>query len=336
MLECLNDLVGLYSGDCECLDLTLQSENSYPFFILDDYDFSIPLTSIAAGQMCGDGGVLEVAQQALITGQNALISDFKTIIGNHYRTSTKKYNGAVGQLAKASSYKTFTSGKQGLEIKGVKGVFYVEYLAVKLQDSQTVSIYIYDNRGSTPIQTNINATGGQLTKKLVNLKLPLEDEFGSIEYKILYEYTGKAYDIKFVCGCSDDTYRKIQSWFRLGGIQASTDSRDEYTHGLLLSGYVECDVDSVICSLGSEMATKMVLSRLLQLYAIRALANKTIMSTKMNSFTTLNKPSLEKHVQKLQDQINWRLTWIFEKTDMTDNCWECVSELDIEVSSLII
>ena len=335
MLECLDNLVGITQGDCECVDY-VAPETIFPFYLLDDYDYSIPLTSIAAGQMCGDGGVISIAQQALQTGKNSLVSDFQTLIGEHYKPSSKKFSGPVGQISKASNWKSFKDGKNGIKVYGRKGIWYIDNIAVKLSDGQTVTVEIRNDRDELVHSEEILAIAGTLTKKAVDIQLPMEDEFGVVEYEITYEFTGTAYDIKFACGCSDDNYRSIRQWFMLESINGGDKSADSYTAGLMITGKINCSVENVICSVASDEASKMALSRLLQLYAIRALANKVVMSNKINAFTTLNKQGIELHVRKLEEQINYRLQWIFERTDMTSQCWECVSDFEIEVVPLII
>jgi hypothetical protein len=205
---------------------------------------------------------------------------------------------------------------------------------VKLRQAQTVSIEITDNRGNTYNPIEINAIADQLTYVDVEIKLPLTDDQGSIVYEMKYEYIGEAYAIKYSCGCTDDNYKRIRQWFTVGGING--DKEDEYTHGLMVLGAVECDPFQMICSMINRQDTHLVVARIVQLYAIQNLIGVILNSGSINRFTTLSRELLNAKLKEVQHDLTWRMEWIFDRSYVTDGCWTCKADFEMVKGSLIM
>lgn len=333
-MACLDLLIGKYSGDCECLT---KDVGTFPFYVLDDMKWSIPLNALNSSLLCGDSGLLTLADKAIKQAKQDLQNDISLKIQNEYSPIFKRFTGAVGQLPKATGYKIFTSGStEGIKLMGYKGTFNVNALALCLDTTQTVNINISNNRGDTISPIEVSCVANAVSKVDTDITLALSDEVGRIEWYIEYTYSGMAKNIQFSCGCSDDNYKQIQKWFSVSGINGDRDTLDNYTHGLIMSGTAECQVSDLICSMTSRNDSKAVISRMLQFYAIQSLGSYFLKSTEINSYTTIGKESIAAHMEELQSQIEWRLDWIFSKTDIHNNCWVCKTSSSFERRSLIV
>jgi hypothetical protein len=72
--------------------------------------YSPPLQAVQISKMCGDGGLIEVANKAIKQGITLFKSDVATIINDQYKPAAKRFAGALGQIHKAKNYKIFTNG----------------------------------------------------------------------------------------------------------------------------------------------------------------------------------------------------------------------------------
>lgn len=318
-MECISDLIGIFDGECECLGLS--SEKEYDFYLLNDMRWSIPLTSVTASFLCGNKDIITMSQQAIKQASKSFKTDFTQKLGNEYKTIVSKYEGAIGQLSKASAYQYFDGGKVGVKLTGKKGVYNLQTIGIKVQQDQDTTLTISNNRDDGIISKPISLVAGKVNKVQINEVLPLTDNFGEIEYEVSYTLVGSAYNIKYKCGCIDDSYGRISPWLEVQGING--DKTDEYTHGLILFGVMECSVENMICSLLFSSDSKMVLSRLLQFYAIQNLGALFLKSTNINRFTAVNKENIVELMEQLESEINWRIQWLFEKTDVTASCYSC-------------
>lgn len=330
-MECFENLVGIYSGDCSCIDKDASESN---FYILDDMQWSLPLEALDHSILCGDGGLIPLAQKALKQAITRFHNDAIFKIDNEYRKVFQKYTGGIGQLAKANDYEFFAGDSQGIRMTGKRGVIEIKSFGFFPAQSQDVTFIILKNNSTVIHEQEYSVTGGKINVFDLDLSLPLVDSNGVIKYEFLVtEIQGQVFNIKYKCGCTDDTYKKVKNWVDIEGVNGA--ETDEYTHGLVLDVVLTCDIEEMLCTLGKERSSKMVLERMLQMYAIQNLGSHFLKSTNINRYTALSKEQISGHMEKLQSEIEWRLDWLFARTDMTDGCWICDSSF-VQRKSLII
>lgn len=355
-LSCLEQIIGITQRDCDCLE-TKPGGHTYgeslSGYYIDDIEHGIPLEFPSRANGCGDGTFWSTMESARTQG----IQDFFTdLLAHIHADNANKYfawSGNIGEINSNTPLVNTLNTYIGLKIDPLPirgGLIKIHSLSLWTDSALSVDVKIY-NQAFTELHTIpiVTQAGVMKTETLTtDIELPFYVNDERQTYWILYpKGTSKPYNIKFHCGCGQAN--KLKPYLQYGDFKGSrmdtlsldaetTDSN--YTLGLMLNASLSCEAMSWICFRDEEYITDpfaRVMSKTVQLYAIKKLVNFVLNSTRINRWTILDREHLYGKVSHLQKEINNRLPWLaLNLPGHAQDCFICKQAQKSTVRTIIV
>lgn len=345
-MECLKNLVGIYSSDCVCVTDGLTPEQvaeirlSTSGLYLDKHlEGGVSLSDVRLLDYCND--YVSMARNAIEVAGRRFSDDLLVSLSRRYSSTKPRFLGSLGQvtysgnltaskkyqLLKISPKTGTTSGI--LTINGIRlitssdGIVKVRILAVRKGETSGTEIL------STTITTLANRyASATLTAPLV---LPLYENGHAVEYYATWErpdgleITPK--NNKTTCNCTGGN--AYDSYVTLNGgetddLNALT-ATDGFSHGFSIDAEIKCETGNVVCREFDASNEVAVVSAWAVLYKAGELLNEYILnSPEINRFTLLNREYLWGKRNHFRKEYEARVSYLASEIDLSANdCYIC-------------
>lgn len=356
--DCLRNIIGLTSSDCECLDFPDNWEECNETLtgqhVHGDMEFSLPLT-IGKKPECGEGSIIDNLKKARDQAIESFITQYMIEMKKLKKKNFEDYTDTIGEFKNNSTMSYLTGDYVGLRISPdtfYKGASFCLrggsiYLDAPDKDLELLVIDLTNcDENGDPIQVgSVEITS---SKKISNgcyqyyfqseLELPLYANDRKVEYAIVYNRQDcNPCDIKFDCGCSN--VNKIPTWktrryFKAVGIQSGSVenlplcAQSDTTYGLCIDFTLKCDGISWICNVDDKFWTTSewgrIATRVLVLLANLKLVGLACKPGSINFFSVVDPEKLVNHGKWLDARFKALMPYLAECTpaDIT-HCYQC-------------
>lgn len=327
MLDCLANIIGLTSSDCNCWDTDKPAnfgdlnESSSGLYVAESD--TIPLRWTNTSVDCENGGIWDLIIKSRKKGVDEFFSDFLqrvekkkeqryrpfSIIGDKYFSSRDVVtHNTLGVYIEPARVK---GGM--LEVEGVELAFYE---GVTVPTNVTVNVY-KSTDFNTPIATKTGVVTSNQTFTAIDFDTPLLIDFSGSRpdkderYYFLYDLpTGllpvnNDYKLKACCGKNNLLENPYLELMEVKGVQMDTVSNagaqisSIKAHGMTIKAKFNCDYYSWLCDLavnpkkvfdtsGGRLMVGMALSEAIQAKSVIKLATSILKSSRINHFTMLD------------------------------------------------
>lgn len=354
--DCYESIVGLTRTDCDCFDNSPDSAaDSLSGLYIDEL---IGMNFVQAATDCAVYDDLFAKMQKARDNAIAIFqADTNALMLRNFRMRRNPFKGGIGRVA--TNPMTLIAGNYlgaRFYCDNVKsGVLHIKSIGALFNQSDVVSLSIYNNLGELLHEIDLNAVAGAHTQNAVSIELPLHSDYvDHLEYFFLYQYDGvivpKVNDLKCNCGgfkprfdCSNPYYQSRHDtvygwadWVMVGGVNSSElpdftncscKSVSNYLFGLTFNVELRCKIGEVLCHEqmdfeGNPLAGAMAIA--IQNKSAELLVNSILQSGNLSRFTMINTEQLITDGGNFKATYEQMIKYIVESADITQNdCFAC-------------
>lgn len=351
-ISCYDYIIGLYSGDCDCLDgrpvdYNVSDSGIYISDLLEP-------TLINGLLNCDQGdSVWELMEFVRDLSIRYFIADSNALLLKSNKLKRNPYYGGLG-----SSVWTKDLSLTNLDYAGIRimtplirsGYLKIKKIGLLLNSTQAVTVYIYDRNGTLLHTLSLNSTANIHTlNDITDITLPLFDEYlDYMEYFIFYQVNGFQPKNNGVIGCTSCQKNKPGwgtwnfnhkypwvHWLNIGGFHStglpdfmnSTQSGSDYMNGLTFQVELGCLVNEVFCKdqldySGNTLAQAMAIA--IQKLSASLFVDKILTTPNLNRFVMIDREQLTKSKEEWKQTYQDMINYIVDNIDITANdCFEC-------------
>lgn len=349
---CYDYIIGLYNGDCNCLTGRPADYN--------DSDSGLYISDLLEPKVldgllnCDQGAsVWDLMEDARDLAIRYLIAESNALLLKTNKLKRKPFYGGVG----ASTYTRDLALVNGT-YAGVRmitppirsGYLKIKKIGLLLNNTQALTVTVYDRNGTLLQTLNLNATANVHTINTITpITLPLYNEYLDYnDYYFMYQVNGfepKNNGIYGCASCSKNHYSWMDweysnkhpwhAWINVGGFTSptipdfmnDTTSGTDLMNGMTFEVELGCLVNEVFCKDaldygGNTLAQAMAIA--IQKLAGALFVDKILLSPNLNRMQMIN------HEQLSASAVEWRATYaeminyVTENIDIEANdCFEC-------------
>ncbi len=354
-LNCYENIIGLSRVNCECFQGQPEDASESGLYI----DELVGLQFIQSITDCANGD--DMWQVMVNAKENAIRifqADTNALLLANYKQRRKQFNGGIGRAVVASNQITIgTNNWCGVRMfcDNVKsGVLVLKDIGTFFEQNGVIALKIYNNIGTLLHELDVNTTANQHTHNVVNIELPLHDDYiDNLEYFFIYQYDGinkpKINDIKCSCGsfkpvynCSKPYYRNTHEanyawadWVMVGGVNSSslpdfdscTGSTTNYMYGLTFGVELKCKISEVLCHeqldfVGNPLAAAIAIA--IQNKAGEIIGDWILRSDALNRLNLTGTDQLQSDIDNFKATYQEMIKYIVESADISQNgCLAC-------------
>jgi len=347
--SCYDYVVGLYQGDCDCL-------NGRPA----DYNVSdsgLYLSDLLEPKMidgllnCDQGdSVWELMDDVRDLAIRYFIADSNALLMKGNKLRRQPYYGGIGlstytrSLSIANGY--YAGVKMGFPL--IRGGFInIKKIGLIFDTTVNINLLVYNRNGVLLHTIPLSATANTHTvNDITDITLPLYDDYlDCIEYYFIYVVNGfEPKNNGFCCSCDKTipcwgTYiyhnkRPWSHWMNIGGYTGSAlpdfmlqEGVSSNMNGLTFNVEIGCTVGEVFCEdgldfQGNTLAQAMAIA--IQKLSGALFVDKIMTSMNLNRAVMIDREQLQKSKEEWKASYNEMIAYITDNIDITANdCFEC-------------
>lgn len=368
-LTCYENVVGLSSKDCECLDNGNRPDDynvSESGFFIDDLE---SLKDLQGLEDC-DSDLWKELIASLKTAKGNFIADTNALILREFKLSRGAYKGGIGE-AKARTLVTRSNRYLGIRaaVATVRGArMKLNGIGVLLDQDATFPVFIYNNLNELIGTVQVTAVANRHTVTPVNITLPLHNKYSDpLEYFFIYDRqslppgaTPRNNSIDCGCGrwkpsfsCNSPYYNGYQkgrqawaNWAMFGDFYGDTliDFDDcscttgNGLNGLTLDVEFGCKIQEELCSGKMDFETNPLALSMAMAIRYRAGANlltKLLSSGTFNAYTHLNADDLAADRIEYLESYNEHVAYIVSAINVqASDCLSCRTFADMQTNGV--
>lgn len=347
--SCYDYIIGLYNGDCDCLDGRPSDYN--------ESDSGLYISDLLEPKMidgllnCDQGDsvweLMEIVRELAI---RYFIADSNALLTKTNKLKRKPYYGGVG-LSTYTKDLTLSTGYAGVRMRTPlirSGYLKIKKIGLLLDTTTAVSLSVYDRNGTLLHTIALNATANVHTINTLATPITLQlydDYLDYIEYWFQYTVAGwKPKNNGYCCTCEKHrpgwgTFQWSRrhpwtEWLGVGGFNTLTpeymnesSSPSDHMNGLTFEVELGCLVNEVFCKdsldySGNTLAQAMAVA--IQRYSAMLFVDKILTSPNLNRQIMIDREQLSKSKDEWKQSYQDMITYITDNIDITANdCFEC-------------
>lgn len=356
MMQCLTNIVGVTTSDCQCITAGLTSDEidalaiSTSGLFLDDLPGGVHLKAVRFTDACKN-----MAQMALGARDKALKTledDMVVALNTRYRKDKKNFSGQIGRMSFAQSLQVLKP-LQGVRIRPSQysdGLVTLSRMQIILNVAATVTVRIYrvpidsvmgEEIATLPVTVAApNAyTVVPLTGDIVvagKIKLPLTYNGEEVEYYFLYDTAEpgnnpQPKDTAIQCSTCNSGISPFSDFVQVFGVQATDPTTlqdkltDQYSHGLIMDVDIRCDNEKLFCGNYNENdAIAVTMAYAAYFKAGELLIEEVLKSPDVNRYTTMAREYLWGKRNYFRAQYDERIVYLTATINVSaSNCYVC-------------
>jgi hypothetical protein len=364
--DCYQFIVGLSRTNCDCFDIPADAEESLSGLYIDELE---SLQFIQTIQNCNFADLwtqMERARQIAVTTFQA---DTNALLMKGFKLKRQNFSGSIGRAIINTAALNQTVGQYyGMRIfcENVKsGVLVLKNINTIFSQTDTITLYIYNNLGDLIDTLTLNTVANKQTKNVVNIELPTHSPYvENLEYYLLYQASAnqaKNNDLKCACGSFKPIYdtmhpytKKNQvdraymwsNWVMVGGYHTSTlpefgttsvpNIAGNNLYGLTIDVDIKCKISEVLCYESLDFESNNIAGAMaiaIQHKAAIILANWILGSGNLSRFTMVESEKLIEDINKWESTYKTMTNFISEQVDITIN--DCLACRDIYEMTMV-
>lgn len=337
MLTCLENIIGLSTNDCPCLedDRPANYDVSKSGLYIDQHLSVIKLDYF---KECGSGSIWKILDDSRTQAIKDFTADFlsRVMRSNHLRYPATRED--VGKR----SWKTTAPDRnvQGIRIcsSNIKGGCLLIHNIKTLFDSAgsfdiTITRVLDDGFAEVVDTVTVNTVANTLTQNVQStpIELDLYDEScEEFEYYITFDTALKPLNNQLDCNCKKNK-NEILQWVEMNGVYNDTLNftnfkTDALAHGLVLDLEAKCKIQDIICE--NELCFDsdpfaVVMAHAINYYAASLSLQKASMTSEINRFTMLSDVQLKGKIKEYREEYFSRLEYL--ETNMPFDGVDCLA-----------
>ena len=355
--DCYDQIIGLYNGDCDCLDgRPLDYNESDSGLYISDL---LEPKFIDGLLNCDQGdSVWEMMEDVRDLSIRYFIADSNALLLKSNKLKRNPFKGGIG-LSTYTKDRTLTA----LDYAGVRlysplirsGFIKIKKIGLLLNTTTAINLFIYNRNGELLHTIPLNATANVHTiNDITDITLPLYDEhLDYIEYHIFYQVNGFQPKNNQLHACSTcqkhkpgwghwyyDHKHPWIHWVNVAGFNSTglpdfdtTLTGYDYLNGLTFQVEIGCMVGEVFCKDALDFDSNTLAAAMA--VAIQHKAGIEFISKVLRS-QNLNRHILAWREQLTKDRDEWvktyqdMITYISDNIDIEANdCFECKDVIEM-------
>lgn len=342
-MECLNEIIGLFENDCDCITKGLSSEeikelttSKSGLFIDTDLNGAINLQALNSESSCKN----------MITyfknGKNAAVKKFEADIlagiTQKYTDAGGNYNGLLGKpshVGDLNVYKDF----QYFKMKAVQpsdADITIKNVRIGVSKSAIIEVHIIRvAQGETTAEIvetkTAQSNAGMFVQIEFNAHLPITFDGRTYDYYIVWERPDGVFpfDTKADCDCGGN--RTYQNFISISGGEVDTlgqlynGKETSFSHGIIVDVEIRCKTNKLICRDYKNRDAISVTTAWAILYSTAAnIIDAILMNTEINRYTTMNREAMYGLRNHFRKEYNTRMIYLTETINVTSSdCFIC-------------
>lgn len=357
-ISCYENIIGLYNGDCDCLDgrpvdYNLSDSGLYISGLLEP-KFIDGLLNCDQGD-----SVWELMEMVRDLAIRYFIADSNALLMQGNKLKRQSYYGGLGSSVYTKDLTLTSMDYAGVRIMTPlirSGYLKIKRIGLLLNTTQAVTLYIYDRNGTLLHTLNLNSTANVHTQNdITDITLPLFDEYlDYMEYFIFYQVNGFQPKNNGVIGCTScqknkpgwgayyfDHKHPWMHWLNVGGFHStglpdfmnSSASGSDYMNGLTFQIELGCLVNEVFCKdqldfNGNTLAQAMAVA--IQYKTAALFVEKLLKTPNLNRLVMTWREQLDKDRTEWLKTYQDMIAYITQNVDIEANdCFECKDVIEM-------
>lgn len=343
MLQCLTEIVGVTTSDCECIvgglttEVREQLAKSTSGLYMDNLEGGVHLKALKFVDSCRD-----MAKMALTARDEAIRrtgDDLTIAVNNQYKKEKKNFVGQIGRMSYAASLGV-SAPVQALKITPIDAsdaILKITRIQLVLNNTATIALRLYrslygDDRfllgeWSATIPGNAYSE----IPIVAPLNLPLRVDGQPAVYYFTYEIPAgvNPKDTIIRCQSCGGGVAAYAEYIDVKGAQMTTDLKvvtsDMYSHGLVLDADLRCDDATLFCrQYDEDSAIATAMSYAVRYKAGELLIEDVLKQPDISRYTTMSREYLWGKRNHFRAEYDARIVWMAAKIDLSDsNCYVC-------------
>ena len=348
--SCYDYVIGLYNGDCDCLDgrPTDYNQSDSGLYISDLLEPKMIDGLLNCDQGDSVWELMEIVRELAV---RYFIADSNALLSKANKLKRKPYYGGLG-LSTYTKDLSLVTGYAGVKLLSPlirSGYIKIKKIGVLFNSTQAFNLTIIDRNGTVLYTIALNSTANVHTINTLAtpITLPLYDDYlDCIEYHFQYSLAGfQPKNNQYCCSCEKTfpcwgTWYPTRKhpwteWISVGGFNStalpdymnSTTSPTIYMNGLTFEIELGCLVNEVFCKdqldfTGNTLAQAMAVA--IQRYSAMLFIDKILTSPNLNRQILIDREQLVKSKEEWKLSYQEMIAYIVENIDITANdCFEC-------------
>lgn len=349
-MQCLEDIIGITQGDCQCIIDGLSSEViltlkvSKSGLYMDDLPGGVHLKSLTRIDACKN-----MAQMAIGARDNAiktLENDLILSLNNRYKKDKTTFAGQIGRMSYAQSL-GISKPWQGMRIRPhdwSDGMITMTRLHIVLNQAVTLTLRLYrvlldsvmgEEIAAWPVTTSANA----YTLVPIGsdpIKMPLVYNGEMVEYYLVYD-TGEAgtpvqpKDTAIQCSTCNGGIAPFSDYVTVAGVQFDSPTNlqnkltDQFSHGLIMDVDIKCDNERLFCrEYVEDEAVAVAMAYATWYKSGELLIEDVLKQPDVNRYTTMAREYLWGKRNHFRAEYESRINYLGAVIDVfSSNCYVC-------------
>lgn len=345
-MECLENLVGIYSGDCVCVTDGLTPEQvaeirkSTSGLYLDKHlEGGVSLSDVRVLDNCDE--YLKIARDSIEGAVRRFSDDLMVSLSRRYSSTKPRFLGELGRLTYVGNLpvsKKYQLLKISPKPGTSSGIVTVNGIRLITSSDGMVDVRVFavrkgETNGQEILSTTITTRAHKFASAELNepLSLPLFENGHDVEYFIAWERPDgldifpKDNSVKCNCtgGNAYDGYVKLS-----GGETDDLETliaADDYAHGFSIDAEIKCETGNIVCKQFDASNDVAIISAWAILYKSGELLNEFILnSPEITRFTLLNREYLWGKRNHFKKEYETRVAYLASEIDLSSSdCFIC-------------
>lgn len=345
-MECLKNLVGIYSSDCVCVtdglteaqiaEIRLSTSGLY----LDKHlEGGISLADVRLLDHCED--YVSMARNAVEVAGRRFADDLLVSLSKRYSSTKPRFMGALGEITYSGNL-TVEKKYQLLKISPKtgtnSGILTINGIRLITSSDGMVNVRVFavrkgETSGTEILSTTITTLANRYASATLPapLVLPLYENGTDVDYYASWERPDGLEifpkNNKTKCSCTGgDAY---SGYVTLSGGETddldSLTATDGFSHGFSIDAEIKCETGNVVCREFDASNEVAIISAWAVLYKAGELLNEYILnSPEINRFTLLNREYLWGKRNHFRKEYESRVAYLASEIDLSSNdCYIC-------------
>lgn len=348
MIECIENLVGITSSNCNCFDSSKPTDFDVLNLSESGYyvdEFLQVKEEIYASINCeDDANIFTKMVEIRANSQKQFQTDLQVVLKQFYKSRVQPFSGLIGQTVfnRTQTLQNFYNGIQINPQRLKDAKFILTGIYAGFDTSQTLTATISSNNPNfTPVTQVLNIEAGKFTRTALTTPVELPfytKEFDNCDCGLQYYVSYQKVDViglplqnKLTCCSGNEPWK---THIKAGGFTTNNlsdlcDCGSSYAYGLALDGHIVCDNLNWICNL-TELDgydVRDVIARTIQFAATINFAKYILDSNEINYYTLLSRENLygkiSHYTKRYGENLHFIATNLSDKLGSLTGCYKC-------------